>query len=234
MPLRPARALPLGLPLAQPFALPLAAALVFGLAATGPASAQVAAPARAASTVPGRPMPSPSAPASAPASALAAAATPASALAAAPVAASASNPAFRQTIDGFTGLLVVTVDPDWKRKWDTPSGSTPNFKQADTVKAGQRVSVLSFFSNPKLSAQGRADVTCELTVMRPDGSVANRQADAVCFRGPIPGDPKHVYLSEPVIDLASDEVGRWTVRVVLKDNLRNVAVPLEATFLLEP
>jgi hypothetical protein len=52
-------------------------------------------------------------------------------------------------------------------------------------------------------------------------------------QGPIPGNPMNIYLSKPMLRFvaeSTDGPGRWSVRVTLKDNLRGVSLPLEASF----
>jgi len=70
----------------------------------------------------------------------------------------------------------------------------------------------------------------------PDGKSAVHQVDAVCYRGPIEGGPYNLYLSETVISVKAgptDALGAWTYRMALKDNLRNIVLPLKTTFNIE-
>ena len=136
-------------------------------------------------------------------------------------------------MNGFSGWLMPTSDMDWRKKWETPSATTPQFTEARTVTVGQRISVLTLFSNPQLR-RGAADITCDLEIVRPNG-IADRHADVVCYRGPIHEDARHVFLSSQVVEFVGekdDPKGRWIVRVTLRDNLRRVSLPLTTSFVL--
>ena len=135
--------------------------------------------------------------------------------------------------DGFAGSLLVTTDEDWQAKWDTPPQTKPSFKLAETVPYGKKVFVLTFFSNPKPDEQGNANVRCDLRIEAPSGKVTLDQKDVTCFAGKIAGSPYNLYLSAPVIAFSGDPgdpVGKWEVRVVLRDAVRDVALPLKTSF----
>jgi hypothetical protein len=137
--------------------------------------------------------------------------------------------------DGFGGWIVVTSDADWRQKWDTPASVAPRFNTAKTVRVGGKLTALIFFSNPKLNAANLADVTCDLKVVRPDGTVSTDLHNVECYKGPMPGNPANIYLSKPAVQFvaeSTDVPGVWSVQVNLKDNLRGVSLPLEATFSL--
>ena len=147
----------------------------------------------------------------------------------------APNTEARSAIDGFGGWLVVTSDANWKQKWETSPNTVPRFTEAHTVARGKHMTVLTFFANAKLSDAGEADVTCDIDVIRPDGSSSVHQLGAVCFRGPLQGTVKNVYLSAPVLDFvgeSTDPVGKWLIRITLKDNVRHVSLPLRTSFTL--
>jgi hypothetical protein len=145
------------------------------------------------------------------------------------------NTEARSAIDGFGGWLLATSDADWKRKWETSPSTVPLFNESHTVKRGKHLSILTFFANAKLTETGEADVTCDIDVIRPDGSSSVHQVGAVCFRGQPKGNPTNVYLSAPILDFVGepqDQTGKWLVRVTLKDNVRQISLPLQTSFVL--
>jgi hypothetical protein len=146
------------------------------------------------------------------------------------------NTEFRSAVNGFAGWLVVTPDADWQAKWETPSKTIPRFNTANTVRRDERLFVLIFFSNPKLTDKQMAEVTCDINVTRPNGTSSIHQVDAVCSRGELKGNPSNVYLSAPIIGFIGepkDPAGKWVVGVTLKDNIRHVSVPLTTSFTLQ-
>jgi hypothetical protein len=148
---------------------------------------------------------------------------------------STPDSASRKSADGFGGWIIVTSDADWRQKWDTPANVTPRFNTAKSVTVGGKLTVLIFFSNPKLDSANVADVTCDLKVVRPDGTVSTDVHNMECYKGPIRGNPANVYLSKAAVQFvaeSTDVPGVWSVRVNLKDNLRRVSLPLETTYSL--
>ncbi len=133
----------------------------------------------------------------------------------------------------FGGSLLATTDADWEKKWNTPPETKPDFTKADVVPYGKKVFILTFFSNPKLDALGKANIRCDLQIASPTGKVALKQRDMTCFSGEIKGSPHNVYLSAPAIAFSGDPgdaPGVWAVNVVLRDTHRNVELPLRTTF----
>jgi hypothetical protein len=141
-----------------------------------------------------------------------------------------------RSIQDFGGSLIVTSDLDWQKKWNTPVEVTPEWHTVTTVKQGQEVVILTFFSNPKLNDERLANISCDIKVIQPDGVVASNHPDLVCFRGEIKGSTYNIYLAEPVMNFIgepTDPIGMWTVEVTLKDNIRKVVLPMKTTFTLE-
>lgn len=138
--------------------------------------------------------------------------------------------------DDFAGSLLATTDEDWEKKWDTPADTTPVLTMAGTIPYGKKIHILTFFSNPKLDAQNKANVRCDIRIVTPSGKVGLEQKDATCFAGAIQGNPYALRLSGPVVDFsgdADDPSGTWTVEVALRDVVRNVELPLRTTFELK-
>ena len=142
----------------------------------------------------------------------------------------------RRTVDGFAGMMIITPDADWRKKWDTPTETTPIFSEAKKAARGQQLFVLIFFANPQTDDGGVVNVTCDIDVLKPDGTSQAHQADVVCLQGPMQGSRYNTRLAAPVIGFVGDpddSLGEWTVRVTLKDNQRHVTLPLKASFLLQ-
>ena len=141
----------------------------------------------------------------------------------------------RQTKRGFSGALVITDDRDWALKLANPGNGAPSIVQANEIGRGGQLAVLIFFANPKLDAARKADIRCDIRVLRPDGSVSADQKNLVCYQGPALGDERHTYLSAPVVRFVAepaDQAGKWTVNVTLRDGARRVMVPLQSSFTL--
>ena len=93
----------------------------------------------------------------------------------------AANSDSRKTIDGFGASVIITADPDWESKWDTPTEVVPTFSVAQSLKRGEEAAILIFFANPALDAAGTVDVTFDLTMTGPDKKVTeDRGLNAFC------------------------------------------------------
>lgn len=138
-----------------------------------------------------------------------------------------------QSSEGFSASLVITADPDWQQKWESPPDVAPRFDLATEVKEGGSLYILSFLSNPMLDAAGMAQVRCDLRISKPDGSLSGDEHDLPCFVTALETDPKLVYLSTVGVKFtaeAGDPKGTWTVAITVRDTLRNVAIPLQSSF----
>lgn len=141
----------------------------------------------------------------------------------------------QKSVAGFGGLLIVTPDKDWEKKWSTSSDTAPNFTTSKTVEQGGELFILAFFTNPKPDASGMGSVSMDIDVQRPDGSVSSHAEGAMCFKGKIEGPAYNVYLCATVTSFLgepADPAGTWSVRITLKDEVRKLSVPLATRFQL--
>ncbi|NOQ80997.1 MAG: hypothetical protein GQ548_00550 [Methylophaga sp.] len=140
-----------------------------------------------------------------------------------------------KSVKGFGGSLLVTPDEDWEEKWNTPSHTTPYFREASTVKYGQKLSILTFFTNPMLDQIGNIHLSCGIKVTRPDGTTSFDQKNIECLKGPFHSDPHSVFLSPVVIHYSGDEgdpAGEWNVEIYITDENRDATVHLKSSFTL--
>jgi hypothetical protein len=143
----------------------------------------------------------------------------------------------QRSIDGFAGLLVVTPDENWYEKWNTPPETIPEFTSAKTpIRNGDKVFFLTVLSNPGTNSEGKADVWCDMNIVRPDGTVSLNETDKPCFQATLAGGSHNLYLSELVAGFLAepkDIRGKWVVSVTLKDKIRGVSLALKNSFVVE-
>lgn len=141
-----------------------------------------------------------------------------------------------RSVEGFSAMLVMTSDPHWREKWDTPPETVVEFKAASEVSLGGSLEILTLIANPKVDpTTGKANVTCDVTLRRPDSSVSIEQKDLPCFQAAPQGDPRNVQLTDVQIAFLAepgDPPGRWLVAVVVHDRVRGVELPLRTSFQL--
>jgi hypothetical protein len=156
------------------------------------------------------------------------------ALASSSIALAADPPAdTRTTVAGFSGMLIVTPDKDWATKWNTSPESIPYVASGSTVSRGGELFVLTMFSNPQLDASGAASVSMDIDVIRPDGVSSSHAENAVCVQGKI--ELSSLYRCLQVVEFVNeptDPAGKWSVRILLKDDVRKVSIPLSMEFVV--
>ena len=72
--------------------------------------------------------------------------------------------------------------------------------------------------------------------MRPDDSKSVNERNMPCFVTKLSTDPRNVYLSsasQTFVAKPEDPRGLWRVNVTLRDNVREVEIPLETSFTVE-
>jgi hypothetical protein len=138
-----------------------------------------------------------------------------------------------KTVAGFTGMLIVTPDKDWVTKWNTSPESIPYVASGSTVKKGGDLFVITMFSNPQLDASGAASISMDIDVIRPDGVSSSHAENAVCVQAKV--DVRSLYRCLQVVEFTNeptDPTGKWSVRIVLKDDVRKVSIPLSMEFVV--
>ena len=133
----------------------------------------------------------------------------------------------------FSGWLLVTDDQDWREKWDTPEQSIPRFNETDEVRLGEKITILTFYRNPLPDDKGLINISCDLTITKPDGSLSYQQDNMECANEKLQGNPHNLRLTYVIIDFIGeigDPYGRWTVEVTLKDENRGVEIQLQTFF----
>lgn len=133
----------------------------------------------------------------------------------------------------FSVSLIVTPDKDWREKWNTPPETIPHFSESREASDGGELYILTFLSNPATNAVGETDVSCDMSVARPDGSKSVDEKDIPCFKVKLTSDPHNVYLSSASLKYVAepaDPRGTWNVDVVMKDRVRGVQIPLHTSF----
>jgi hypothetical protein len=126
------------------------------------------------------------------------------------------------------------VTRHFRRGWNTPSETIPAFTQASTVTLGKHVFILAFVANPTRSNQGDVNVTCDFEIERPNHVVTHR-SDIECLRGKPLGSERTLYLTKQIVGFVGekdDPLGKWIVRITIKDLNRPVSIPLETSFTL--
>lgn len=129
--------------------------------------------------------------------------------------------------DGFGVELFLTDNVNFYDDWKRPE--TPRISIAKTAQIGTPIIPLVIYVNPKPDENKIINVTCDVTIIRPDGSVAQEIPSILCGTGVFEAPQYNLQLSQTEIRWSVDEgdpVGTWTFNVIVKDNNRGIKIPL--------
>ena len=133
--------------------------------------------------------------------------------------------------DGFGALLVLVDDKKFFEDWKKPG--PPRFTTIANAERMKPVHTAVIFAGPGRDTNGVADVTCDVTFRKPDGSVYAEQKDVVCTQGRVVPSPGLLQLARDrmVIRIEPhDPAGTYTVEVTVRDNLKKVDLALKEQF----
>jgi len=133
----------------------------------------------------------------------------------------------RKTKDDFGAELLITDNINFYEDWKKPE--TPNIAIAGRAQIGKTVIPLVIYVNPKLDEKKNIDVTCDFTIIRPDGSIAQEIPDVPCGSGEVNVPQYNLLLSRSELRWSADKgdpTGKWKFNVTVKDNNRGIKIPL--------
>jgi hypothetical protein len=93
------------------------------------------------------------------------------------------------------------------------------------------------FADPGIDAAGNANVTFDMTIRKPDGTLYIPAKTGECWRGGYSAASHNLQLSKGhmAIQIASgDPAGVYTIEVNVHDNIKKVDLPLKTTFEVPP
>ncbi len=87
--------------------------------------------------------------------------------------------------NGFAAELFLTESAQFFEDWRKPE--TPKLTTLKKDKARRNVPIFTaiLFADPGIDANGAADVTCDIVIRRPDGTVYGEQKDVVGWKASI-------------------------------------------------
>lgn len=140
----------------------------------------------------------------------------------------------RKSEKDFGAQLLLTEDGKFFEDWNKPE--TPNLTTAERARRNVPLHTVLLFSNPGLDKAESVDVTADITVRRPDGSVYADQKNLVCWKGKYGGAPFSLQLSQSRLGIRiepQDPAGTYSVEAVVRDNIKKVELKLRKTFVVE-
>lgn len=142
----------------------------------------------------------------------------------------------RQSVDGFDVYLLAIPYEDWELvPKNTQIVDSATFREVQAVKRGGKLAIIVLLRNPKLSSDNTTKVSCDVKVIRPNGTVSINSPNESCGGGPLVGDTNTIRVSPMMIVFAADPgdlAGLWSVQITVRDNVRGVSIPVETTISL--
>ena len=136
----------------------------------------------------------------------------------------------RKTKAGFGAEMALTTDLQFYEEWKKPD--PPVIDEVKTVMRSVAFDTILIFVDPGTDKSGTANVTADITVRKPDGSVYAQQKDVVAWSGKYSAVPHILELSQSSMHVRidpGDPLGAYTVEVVVKDHNKNVELPLKTS-----
>ena len=139
--------------------------------------------------------------------------------------------------NGFGARLHLTQNAQFFEDWNKPG--TPNLTELKNNKAHRNVPLFSaiLFVDPGTDSKGSVDVTYDMVIRKPDGSIYGEQKNAVGLKGKFVVPAHDLQLAQERMGIRidnQDPPGTYTVEVTVRDHIKKVELSLKATFQVAP
>ena len=132
---------------------------------------------------------------------------------------------------GFSAQLWLTEHEEFFREF--AQGGNVRFDSTTDVRRDVPVFLTFFITGPGLDASGAADVTADITIRKPDGTVYFRGKDAQCWSGKYSYVPDSTQVADAKVKLRiepKDPAGKYSVEATVHDKIKKVDLSLKKTF----
>jgi hypothetical protein len=133
--------------------------------------------------------------------------------------------------NGFGAALFLTENAKIFEDWSKPEA--PTFTPVDKARRNVPIFTVILFAEPGTDASGTANVTADIVVRKPDGSIYGQQKNTALWRHKYPARSHATQLSEGYLAIRiepNDPSGTYTVEVRVRDHIKNVELSLNRTF----
>ena len=139
--------------------------------------------------------------------------------------------------NGFGAQLHLTQNAKFFDDWNMPG--TPNLTELKNNRAHRNVPLFSaiLFVDPGTDSKGSVDVTYDIVIRKPDGSIYGEQKNAVGLKGKFDAAPHQIQLARERMGIQLDHQdphGTYKVDLTVHDHIKKVDLPLKATFQVAP
>ena len=134
----------------------------------------------------------------------------------------------------FGAQLWLTPNGDFFQNWRKPE--TPTIDPVDIVLRDHPIYTVIIFYGEGRTAAGLANVSYDVSVLRPDGTIYNRRDALIGYQNLAPADGRELQLGRNYLNInigPDDPAGLYTVNVTVHDNVSRVDLPLKQTFVVQ-
>ncbi len=133
--------------------------------------------------------------------------------------------------NGLNVLFFMIADTGFYQKWAT--ADTPHIVTVVRFKRGQVAVPIIIFGTDGKDDSGNANLTCDLTVIKPDGSIYAHFDSLVVWKDE-PAPTMELSWSRTEIWIEQkDPLGLYKVHAIVHDNNKRVEADLNLSFLVE-
>jgi len=136
--------------------------------------------------------------------------------------------------NGFGVQFALTEDEKIFADWDKPI--PPHFTPVSIARRGVPIFTVVILASSGLRNDGAADVTFDVVIRKPDGSVYGQDKDMVGVQGRIDPSPKALQLTRDYMGIRiepKDPAGTYTAEVVVRDNVKKLELHAKRRFTVE-
>jgi hypothetical protein len=134
----------------------------------------------------------------------------------------------------FGAQLWLIQNPQFFQDWIKPP--TPSIDPVTIAPRGQNIYTVIIFYGPAHDTAGLSNISYDITVLRPNGSIYSQSKNLIGWQGLAPQESRSLELGRDHIAIninPTDPSGLYTVSVLLRDNVSRVELPLKQTFVVQ-
>jgi len=132
---------------------------------------------------------------------------------------------------GFGAQLWLIDDEKFFDDWLKPE--TPRIRPVKSIKRNKPIFAIVLFVNPGLNEKNYANVTCDVLIKDPNGNVYEDAKDIEVWQNKPMHAKNQVQLAVSNVGIIiedDDPLGKYAVEAIVKDNIKNVRLPLYQEF----
>lgn len=137
------------------------------------------------------------------------------------------------SVKGFSAQMELTDDMNFFDRWNTTKTPGINLKTLSHVQRNKPFQPVIFFINPGIDALGKGNISADIIVRAPDGSVYGQGKNINCWENlPAPPFPNFQLCKDTlaIVIEDKDKAGRYSVESEVHDLIKKVDITTQQYF----